>query len=74
MRFWLVILGGSGLVLGAVAHLYVRLRMKPPEDLDDYYHEFEEQHPAYRRYLQWRQWTMGVASLGTMLLFLALVL
>jgi len=73
MRIWLIILGGSGLVLAGVVHLYVRICMRPPDDLD-VYHEFEEQDPAYGRYLRWSQWTLGAACLGTLLLFLALVL
>lgn len=73
MRIWLIILGGGLVVLAGLAHLFVRIRMRPPEDLD-VYHEFEEQDPVYARYLRWRQWTLGAACLGTMLLFLAVVL
>jgi len=73
MRFVLIILGGLWLILGGGAHIYVRLRMRPPEDLDGYYYEFEDQHPAYRRYMRWRQWTFGAASIGVLLLFLAWV-
>ena len=74
MRLWLIIVGGLGLVLSAAAHIYVRLRMRPPEDLDGIYHEFEEQHPAYRRYIRWLHWTLGAASIAVLLLFLAQVL
>jgi hypothetical protein len=74
MRSWLALIGGLIVVVAAVAHVVVRVRMRPPDDLDDYYHEVEEQHPAYRRYLRWRYWTFGAASIGALLLFLATVL
>ena len=70
----LAIIGGTVLVLAGAAHLYVRLRMRPPEDLDGFYHEFEDEHPAYRRYVRWLQLTFGAVSLGTLLLFLAGIL
>jgi hypothetical protein len=74
MRSWLALIGGLIVVVAAVAHVVVRVRMKPPDDLDDYYHEFEDQHPAYQRYIRWRHWTFGAASIGVLLLFLAMVL
>ncbi len=71
MRYTMILLGGLLVVLGVIGNLYVRVRMKPPADLDDYYHEFEDQHPGYQRYTRWLQWTLGAASLGVLLLFLA---
>ncbi len=43
MKIWCLLLGAP-LFLGAVvAHLVVRIRMKPQgDDLDEIYHEFEE--------------------------------
>ena len=65
------ILGGLLFLVSAAAHLYVRLRLRPRDDsdLDDYYHEFEDQHPQYARYTRWLQITLGGAVLGILLLF-----
>ncbi|MEN6578603.1 MAG: hypothetical protein ABFD90_19815 [Phycisphaerales bacterium] len=72
----LLYLVGGLLFLAAVgAHLYVRFRLRPREDsdLDDYYHEFEDQHPEYARYTKWLQITLGSAAVGILLLFLGAV-
>jgi len=72
----LYLTGGLLFLISAGAHLYVRLRLRPGEDsdLDDYYHEFEDQHPQYARYARWLQITMGGAVLGILLLFLGAVM
>jgi len=71
--FYLV--GGLLFLASAGAYLYVRLRLRPGEDsdLDDYYHEFEDQHPEYSRYTRWSQITLGGAAMGILLLFLGAV-
>ncbi len=72
----LLYLVGGLLFLGSVgAHLYVRLRLRPGEDsdLDDYYHEFEDQHPGYARYTRWLQITLAGTAIGILLLFLGTV-
>lgn len=57
------------------AHVYARVRLRPSEDsdLDDYYHEFEDEHPGYARYSQWLSITMAGATLGMLLLFVGVV-
>jgi hypothetical protein len=67
--------GGFLFLLSAVAHLCVRVRLRPRDDsdLDDYYYEFQDRHPEYARYTQWLRITLGGAALGILLLFLGLV-
>ena len=67
--------GGLLFVASAVAHIYVRIRLRPGpgSDLEEYYHEFEDRHPDYARYTKWLRITMGGATLGVMFLFLGLV-
>jgi len=65
------------LFLGSAAgHLYVRIYLQPREgsDLDDWYYEFEEGHPAYARYLKWSRITFVAAAVGVLLFFLAAVM
>ncbi len=71
----LSIAGGSLFLLSLAAHLYVRayLRPKRKSDLDDYYYEFEDRHPAYARYTRWLQISLGGAALGILLLFLGVI-
>ena len=76
MLISLYIAGGFLFLASAAAHLYVRLRLRPREDsdLDDYYHEFEDQHPEYARYTRWLRITLSGAALGLLLLFLGAVI
>jgi len=70
----LYIIGGCLLVGSLIAHVYVRVRLRPKDsELDDYYHEFEDSHPEYARYARWLNITLGGAALGVLLLFLVYV-
>ena len=70
------IFGGLLFLLSLAGHFYARIRLRPGEDsdLDDYYYEFEDQHPEYARYTKWLQWTTAGGALGVLLLFLGTVL
>jgi hypothetical protein len=60
-------------LVSLAAHIYVRIRLRPKDpDLDDYYHEFEEQHPEYARYTKWLKITFTGLALGALLLFIAI--
>jgi hypothetical protein len=71
----LSIAGGFLLLLSLAAHLYARMYLRPrgKSDLDDYYYEFEDQHPQYARYTRWLQISLGGAAAGMLLLFLGVV-
>jgi len=70
------ILGGPLFLIALAAHFYVKLalRPKPGSDFDDYYHEFEEQHPGFARYTKWSKITFAAAVIGALLLFLGVVI
>jgi type IV secretory pathway VirB3-like protein len=70
----LYLIGSPLLLISVAAHIYVRIRLCPKDDsdLDDYYYEFEEQHPAYAKYLFWSRITFAAIALATLLLFLAI--
>lgn len=63
-------------LISIAAHVYVRIRLRPKEDsdFDDYYYEFEDQHPAYARYIKWSKITFTAACLAILLLFLAIAI
>ncbi len=71
----LYIAGGFLFLLSSAVHLYVRVYLRPRgrSDLEDYYYEFEDQHPAYARYTRWLQISLGGAALGVLMLFLGTV-
>jgi len=71
----LYIISGPLFLISFAGYLYVKLSLKPKEgsDLDDYYYEFEDQHPALAKYTKWSKITFTVAVIAALLLFLALV-
>ena len=72
----LCIIAGPLFLISATAHLYVRWRFRPRDDsdLDDYYYEFEDQHPALEKYTKWSKITFTAAAVAALLLFLAAVI
>ena len=61
-------------LISITGYIIVQFRLRPRDDsdLDDYYHEFEEQHGGYARYLKWSRITFTGAIIAALLLFLAL--
>ncbi len=72
----LSIVGGVLFLVSLAAHFYVRVYLRPrgKSDLDDYYYEFEDQHPQYARYTRWLQISLAGAAVGMLLLFLGVIL
>ena len=72
----LYIIAGPLFLISLAGFFYVKLRLKPKEgtDLDDYYYEFEDQHPAYAKYIKWSKITLTGAVIAVLLLFIALVI
>ena len=70
------IIAGPLFLVSIIAHIYVKLRLRPKDDsdFDDYYHEFEDSHPGFARYTKWSKITFTAAAVSVLLLFLAAVL
>jgi len=69
------IIAGPLFLISLGAYLYVRIHLRPRDnsDLDDYYYEFEDQHPAYVKYIKWSRITFTAAVIAALLLFLVTV-
>ena len=76
MNILFCIIGGPLFLIALFAHFYVKvsLRPKPGSDFDDYYYEFEDQHPGFARYTKWSKITFTTAVIGALLLFLGVVI
>ena len=76
MKVILYIIAGPLFLIALSAHIYVKLTLRPKEDsdLDDYYYEFEDQHPGLAKYTKWSNITFTTATVAALLLFLAAVL
>jgi len=69
-------MAGPLFVVSLAAHLYVKvcLRPKNDSDFDNYYYEFEEQHPVFARYEKWSRITFVATVIAVLLLFVAAVI
>ena len=76
MDTFLLLMAGPLFLASLAGHIYVKLRLGPKvgSDFDDYYHEFEEQHPGFARYAKWSRITLIGAAIGALLLFIAIVI
>ena len=72
----LCIIAGPLFLLSIAAHFYEKIRLTPKEDsdLDDYYYEFEEQHPGYSKYQKWSRITFTGIVVSVLLLFIAMII
>ena len=75
MDTFLYIIAGPLFLLSIAGHFYVKIRLNPKDDsdLDDYYYEFEDQHPDYAKYLKWSRITFTGMSVSVLLLLIAMV-
>ena len=62
-------------LIGTVGYLIVRLKLRPGEkEWDETYYEFEDRHPAFRRYELWSRITLALVILSMLLIFLVIAL
>ncbi len=74
MRIFLGSIGGC-LFLGAViAQVVIRVKIRPSDSDEEVYWEFEDQYPIIQRYDLWLKRSFTVGVIGTLFLFLALML
>lgn len=68
-------IAGPLFIISVAGYIFVKLHLRPADpDLDDYYHEFEDQHPQYAAYLKWSKITFTGVIISMLLLFIALVI
>ena len=77
MNAVLYIIAGPLFLISIAAHFYVKLRLRPKENRDsddDYYYEFEDRQPDVTRYNKWSGITFAAATVGVLLLFIAMII
>ena len=76
MKIAIYIIAGPLFLASIAAYIYIQLRFRKnlDSDLDEYYFEFEQQHPGYAKYLKWSRITLGAACICALLLFLCAVI
>jgi Ca2+/Na+ antiporter len=73
MKFILYITAGPMFLISFSAYLYLSHKLKAGynRDLEDYYHEVEDQHPGLARYNKWTRISFAVVVVSVLLLFIA---
>jgi hypothetical protein len=72
IRIFLLLSAGPLFLISIGAYIYVQVRLKPDsEELEEYFWEVEDRHPALARYNKWSRITLSAAALAAMLLFAA---
>lgn len=75
IRLVLVAAGGLLFAAGLAGCLYVRLQLKPRwEQIEETYYEFEDAHPAMKRYQRGLHISRALIAASMLLLLLAAVL
>lgn len=72
IKFILMIIAGPLFLLSLGAHIFVKLTMRPKDDLDEYHYEFEDHHPDLARYDKWSKITFTTAVIAALLLFVSI--
>lgn len=72
IRAVIFLIAGPVFILASVAHIIIRLKMRNNlGDLDEYYWEFEDQHPDYARYQKYSTISFIAAAVSALAIFLA---
>jgi hypothetical protein len=76
MKPILYLIAGPMFIVSFGSYLYLSRKLKKEydPDLDDYYHEVEDRHPALAKYNKWSKITFALAALSALLLFIAAVI
>ena len=68
----LMLIAGPMFLVSLAAHIYVKLKMRPNDDIDEYHFEFEDHHPDFARYEKWSRITFASAVIAALLLFVSI--
>jgi hypothetical protein len=73
MDTFIYLTAGPLFVVSFSGYLYAnwRLRKETHADLDDYYWEVEDRHPALAKYGKWSRITFAVAAVSALAIFIA---
>jgi hypothetical protein len=76
MKAVIAVIAGPLFLLAISAHFYIKLAMRKQydSDLDDYYYEVEDHHPAIAKYEKWSKITFSTAVIAALLMFLMIVI
>ncbi|UCF43204.1 MAG: hypothetical protein JSV99_11600 [Planctomycetota bacterium] len=71
----LYIIAGPLFLISVAGYIFVKVRLRPTDpQLDEYYHELEDQHPEYAKYLKWSKLTFTAVIISMLLLLIAVVI
>lgn len=72
LKVIIIIIAGPLFLLSLAAHIYVKLAMRPKDDIDEYHFEFEDHHPDFAAFDKWSRITFVAAAIAALMLFLSI--
>ena len=74
LRLMLLLIGCPLFLISVAGYFYIKIKLRPDEhDLDDFYHEFEDQRADLARYERWSSITLTTAIISMLMVFLAMI-
>ena len=76
LKLILLFIGVLLFLAGVIGYIYVRFKYKPmiAKELEDYYYEFEDQHPGLQKYDKLSSLAMITTTVGVLLLFVVIAI
>jgi hypothetical protein len=76
VKLILLFIGVLLLLGGFISFIYIRINLKPNyiKNLDDYYYEFEDQHPGLQKYDRLSSLAKITIAIGVLFLFIVFVI
>lgn len=72
IRILLLLIGCPMFLISSAGYFFIRIKLKPQELPDDYYHEFEDRRPDIARYDRWSSIALTAAIISMLMVFLAI--
>ena len=75
LKILLILIAGPLFLIGVIGHIVVRLKLRPGNrEMEESYYEFEDRHPAFRRYEFWSRLMIALIAASMLMLFLVIAL
>ena len=71
----LYMIAGPLFLISLIGYIYAKFALRPKDpDLDNWYYEFEDQHPEGVRYEKWTKITFTCLVVAILLIFIAAII
>ena len=69
----LILVSGLMFIICSAGFIYVKIKMRPNDDIDEYHFEFEDHHPGLQKYNKYYNLFISGIVISMLLLFISLI-